>query len=395
MRYQEFARTSAPSQECAIIQAPMRILMLSKASIVGLYQTKLTALAAHQNLELTVIVPPAWRDERGTIPLERKHTNGYRLLVTPLRFNGHFHLHYYPELGKIIASVRPDIFHIDEEPYNLATYRAARAFRRSNPNAPILFFSWQNILRNYPPPFSWMEQTVYKLANAAIAGSAEAKAVLQNKGFKKPIAIIPQFGVPAAFAPSAARTEHNPLTVGYAGRLVREKGIQVLLEALAHVQGQWELKILGNGPLHASLVQFARELGIASRVHFSPWIASSEMPQFYNSLDILVVPSLTQPNWKEQFGRVIMEAMACGVAVVGSTSGEIPQVLGDAGIIVPEGDADALARALDALRQNPTRRHELGRLGRTRALAHFSEKRVVADTYALYQQLLHRVPVQF
>ncbi len=363
----------------------MRVLILSKACIVGQYQTKLTTLAAKPKLELTVVVPPSWRDERGTMMLERKHTDGYELIVTPIRFNGHFHLHYYPTLEKILARVRPDIFHIDEEPYNFATFHATRAMRRVNPHARILFFAWQNILRNYPPPFAWMEQSVYRATDAAIAGNREAEKILQRKGFTKPISVIPQFGVPDSFAPM--ERNHNTLTIGYAGRLVREKGIEVLLRALAQTQGAWQLQILGSGPLADSLPKLARELQIASRVHFAPWIASGEMPQFYNSLDILVVPSLTQPNWKEQFGRVIMEAMACGVPVIGSNSGEIPNVIGEAGVIVSEGDVDGLAHALDALIQNSARRHQLGVMGRTRALALFSQQRVVDDTYALYEKL--------
>lgn len=385
----------------------MRVLMLSKACIVGQYQTKLTTLAAKPNLDLTVVVPPSWRDERGTIPLEKKYTTGYDLVVAPIRFNGHFHLHYYPTLPSILARVRPDILHIDEEPYNLATFHAARAMRRLKPNAlyptqaRILFFSWQNILRQYPPPFSWLEQNVFQNADAAIAGNQEAEKNLRTKGFTKPLCVIPQFGVPDSFSPSRSMANlpsppaytpnslSSTQTIGYAGRLVREKGIEVLLHALAQVHGDWSLKILGSGPLSDSLPKLAQSLGIAARVHFAPWVSSGEMPQFYNSLDVLVVPSLTQPNWKEQFGRVLMEAMACGIPVIGSDSGEIPNVIGDAGIIVPEGDATALARALDTLTQNPSQRQTLGAKGRTRALTLFSQQRVVDDTYALYQQLMN------
>src|SRR5690242_18362110 len=125
----------------------MRVLMLSKALIVGQYQTKLTALAAKPDMQLTVVVPPSWRDERGTMMLERCHTEGYELIVAPIRFNGHFHLHYYPTLPQILARVQPDVIHIDEEPYNLATYLATRAACRINPKARVLFFSWQNILK--------------------------------------------------------------------------------------------------------------------------------------------------------------------------------------------------------------------------------------------------------
>lgn len=370
----------------------MRVLMLSKACIVGQYQTKLTSLAAKPNLDLYVVVPPSWRDERGTIPLERRHTDGYTLSVAPIRFNGHFHLFYYPTLEKILARVQPDILHIDEEPYNLATYHAARTMHRLNSRARILFFSWQNILRKYPPPFSWMEQRVYDYADAAIAGSSEAQWVLHRKGFKKPISIIPQFGIPDSFVPNPAQRDEKHIIIGYAGRLVREKGIQVLLRALAQVQAEWQLKILGSGPLYASLEKLARELNIASRVQFAAWVSSGDMPNFYNSLDILVVPSLTQPNWKEQFGRVIMEAMACGVPVIGSNSGEIPHVLGDAGAVVPEGDVRALASVLTELIQNKTRRQGLGSTGRERAQKLFSQQRVVDDTYALYEKLLHQTP---
>jgi glycosyltransferase involved in cell wall biosynthesis len=370
----------------------MRVLLLSKACIVGPYQTKLTALGSKTNLDLTVVVPSFWQDERGRILLEKRHTRGYEMVVAPMRWNGHFHLHYYPTLPEIIKRVQPDIFHIDEEPYNFATFHATRAMLRANPRARILFFSWQNIFRRYPPPFAWMENFVYRHAIAAIAGNAEAKKILRRKGFAKPVATIPQFGVPDSFAPQPDARAHNCFVMGYAGRLVRAKGIQVLLRALAPLQGDWFLRVLGSGPEKNSLQTLARDLNIAARVEFVPWVASSEMPIFFNSLDVLVVPSLTHPNWKEQFGRVLMEAMACGVPVIGSDSGEIPNVIGDAGIVVPENDASALSDALTALMHDPVLGQQLGQLGRARALAHFSEQRVVDDTYAFYQELF-KIPV--
>lgn len=368
--------------------ALVRVLILSKAGIVGQYQTKLTSLAAKPNLDLTVVVPPSWRDERGSIPLELGHTEGYKLITTPIRFNGHFHLHYYPTLPQILAEANPDVLHIDEEPYNTATFLAARAMRKLNPGTRILFFSWQNIARRYPPPFAWMEKFVYQNSDAAIAGSTAAEKILRAKGFTKRLCVIPQFGVPDSFAPSPTPREPRPITIGYAGRLVHEKGIQVLMRAVQPLSGDWQLKILGSGPLSNSLPTLARELGIQDRVQFAPWTASDRMPQFYNSLDILAVPSLTQPNWKEQFGRVIMEAMACGVPVVGSDSGEVPNVIGDAGMIVPENDAAALTTALTNLIQNPSLRQTLAIKGRNRAITHYSQQRVVDDTYHLYQSLM-------
>jgi glycosyltransferase involved in cell wall biosynthesis len=365
----------------------MRVLMLSKAVINGAYQTKLTALAAKPNLDLTVVTPPYWQAEHGRVVLQTQHTQGYDLRVAPIRWNGHFHLHYYPTLPNILKHFQPDLLHIDEEPYNFAAFHAARALTQLNARAKIIFFAWQNILRHYPPPFTWMEQFVYRVSDAAIAGSSEARQILSQKGFAKPIAIIPQFGVPKTFAPSAMPRAADAFVIGCAGRLVPEKGVDVLLRALAQLQGVWQARILGSGPAQDALQTLARELDITARVEFLKWTDSSAMPRFYHSLDALVVPSLTRPNWKEQFGRVLMEAMACGVPVIGSASGEIPNVIGDAGIVVPENNPAALARALDALQNNLARRQELSMRGRVRALENFSEQKIVDDTWAFYQTL--------
>src|SRR4029453_5360863 len=111
----------------------------------------------------------------------------------PLRFNGNFHWHYYPTLGRELARLRPDIVHLDEEPYNLATWLGLRAARHVG--AVGTFFTWQNLLRSYPPPFCWFEQANYRLTPVAIAGNQEAGTVLRRKGFAGRIDVIPQFGV--------------------------------------------------------------------------------------------------------------------------------------------------------------------------------------------------------
>ncbi len=111
------------------------------------------------------------------------------------------------------------------------------------------------------------------------------------------------------------------------------------------------------------------------------------MPDQLRRMDLLVLPSLTRPNWKEQFGRVLMEAMACQVPVLGSDSGEIPYVIGEGGRVVPEGDVAALRGAIAALSIAPDERRELGRRGRERVLAHYTQQRVAAETVALYRRL--------
>jgi glycosyltransferase involved in cell wall biosynthesis len=368
----------------------MRVLMVSKACLVGAYQRKLEEMAAQPDIQLTVAVPAAWRDERGLIRLERAHVQGYNLAVEPIAFNGRFHLHYYPRLGRLMAQVRPQLVHVDEEPYNFATWHALRLARRHG--ARTLFFSWQNLLRRYPWPFSAFEREVLQTANGAIAGSEEARAVWRAKNFAGPMAVIPQFGVDLeVFRPVArAPVEGRPFVVGYAGRLVRDKGVDLLLRAAAELRPEIHLRIVGGGPEAGVLHRLAEALGLSARVTWRPLVPSVQMPAELAQLDCLVLPSRTRPNWKEQFGRVLIEAMACGVPVIGAESGEIPNVIGEAGWLFPEGDAPALAARLRQLWQQPEARASLGALGRQRAQALYSQRHVAEQTVAFYRDLMNR-----
>ncbi len=105
----------------------MRVLLLSKAMVVGTYQRKAEELAALPGMELTVAVPPQWIEPKvGPTVLERRYVEGYRLQVLPMWLNGHFHVHFYPGLARLVQMVQPDILHIDEESFNLATFQAMR-----------------------------------------------------------------------------------------------------------------------------------------------------------------------------------------------------------------------------------------------------------------------------
>jgi glycosyltransferase involved in cell wall biosynthesis len=365
----------------------VQIVLISKACVVGSYQTKLERMAAYKDVDLTVIVPPSWRERGHELTLERAHTEGYTVRVLPLCLNGSYHLHFYRGLKGLLRELEPALVHMDEEPYNLATYLASRAARAVG--AKCLFFTWQNLHRSYPWPFAAMERYVHRHASGAIAGNSAAADVLRAKGYEGPLVVIPQFGVDLdLFAASGARGTDRPAIIGYAGRLVPEKGLWVLVEALEGLTGSWELHLVGQGPLEQPLRDRFRGSGLYERVRFLGYVPSGDMPTVLSTMDLLVLPSLTRRSWVEQFGRVLTEAMACEVAVVGSDSGEIPQVIGDGGLVVPEGDPQALRMALKSLIENPAARRRLGRRGRSRVMAHYTQAQIAARTVSFYRELL-------
>jgi len=358
----------------------MKVVIVSKALVRGAYQRTLEELA--RSVDLTVISPPGWREGKVSTALDRRFTTGYELIVTSIAFNGRYHIHFYPRLPGLLEKLRPDLVHVDEEPYNLATWLAIRAARRAG--AKRVFYAWQNIFRPLPPPFGLLEKDVFRLTNRAIVASADAKEVLHQKGFARPVAIIPP-GLDVELYRPGQRRSADEFVVGYVGRLVPEKGVDGLIRACQSLTRRWRLRLVGEGEQRSSLETLSRALGISEHVEFVGAVPSLDVPSVLSSLDTLVLPSRTLPNWREQFGRVLMEAMACAVAVVGSDSGEIPRVIGDAGLVFPEGDDSALASHLQALQADPAWRHELGTRGRDRVLANFSHHNVAAQTLAVFR----------
>jgi glycosyltransferase involved in cell wall biosynthesis len=367
----------------------VRVLIISKILVVAAYRRKLEEIAAQPGVtQLVAVTGPEWQEPGGRrVAFEPSNDAlGYDLRVEPIWFNGSYHVFVWPTLPRVLREARPDIVHIDEEPYNLATALGTRQARRVG--ARSLFFTWQNLLRRYPPPFSWFERSVYARSAFGIAGSEEAMQVLRAKGYCGPGAVIPQFGVdPELFAPGPPPTDGPPV-IGLIARLVEEKGVLVLMDALATLRGDWRLHVIGSGPLEAEARRRADRLGLSRRIRWERGVPSTQVPERLRTFTVLVQPSLTRRHWKEQFGRAVMEAMACGVPVVGSASAEIPNVIGDAGLVVPEGSPSALRDAIARVLNDTELREELARRGRARVLKCFTHRRIAEQTVAAYHSAL-------
>jgi glycosyltransferase involved in cell wall biosynthesis len=167
------------------------------------------------------------------------------------------------------------------------------------------------------------------------------------------------------------------------------KGLNILAEALPQLRStNWKLLVVGDGPERPAFERQLRDLGVIDRVQFAGAISYDDVPATFKQIDMLVMPTQTTSRIREQFGRVLVEAMASSVPVIGSTSGAIPEVIADAGLIVPEGDSAGLAQAIEKLLSNPALRAQLARAGRERVEQHYSWSRVADITYEFYRRIL-------
>lgn len=376
----------------------MNVLYVSKALVAAAYRDKIRELG--REVRITAIIPDRW----GRDVIERSDVGVPEPIRVPVRFPGRNHFHVYPGAREWLAVTQPDLVHIDEEPYSLVTLQLGMLCGRLG--IPFVFFAWQNLERQLPPPFGRLRTAVFRRAAGAIAGTTGAARVLERAGYSGLLAVIPQFGVdPDRFRPDASAAAAtraglgipgDAFLVGFGGRLVAEKGVHVLLDAFARLGSEPSaphLLFAGDGPESRPLAERSRRLGIGGRVHFKGRVDSTAMAALLPALDVLVLPTIGTRTWTEQFGRILVEAMACGVPVIGSRCGEIPNVIDDAGDLFPVGDADALASILEAHHLHPALRTARSEAGRARVLQNFTQHRVAADTAAFYSRLLERAEV--
>jgi len=332
------------------------------------------------------VAPPYSREGARVVHLSDGPSRGFRIVRAHTLFTGKMFITLYRGLGRLLCVEKPDVVYVEEEPCSLAAAQVAGLCRKLG-GFTFIFFSWENIAQRwyrFPNPRSFVyprcERLVFSEAHAAVAGGTEAMTALRERGYHGPITVIPQFGVdPNAFARYNAtalrrrlRLEHP--VVGYVGRLLPEKDVATLVRAFSRLGQHFNLLIIGSGPEKKRIQQQINALNLADRTRLIDAVPHGEVPHYMNCIDTLVLPSVTTAKWKEQFGRVLIEAMACEVPVVGSSAGEIPAVIGPAGRIFAEGDAEDLAEKLAATLHDDRRR--LGKLGRRRVLKHYTMRAI-------------------
>jgi glycosyltransferase involved in cell wall biosynthesis len=336
------------------------VLVVSHPAVVNVNQEVYGELL-RRGWSVTIVLPSTWRNEYSKSVVRPQALRGMEEALRPTRvaFPGQVQRHLYlTRCRSVCASVKPDVAFIEEEPYSLPATQWGRAFRRLD--IPFGVQCYENIDRDLPRPIRWLRSRVLRDAAFVAARSNSAARLARGWGAVGEVAFAPP-AIPR-WEQLPATPGERPFTVGYAGRLVERKGLFDLLEAVRRLEAPVELVLIGNGELRDRL---EGEPIPGSRVRVLDDLTHDRMASAYAQLDVLVMPSHTTPTWKEQFGRAIVEALSCGVPVVGSDSGEIPGLIGltEGGLIFPEGDVEALARLLDELRGSTKLRRDLARRG--------------------------------
>lgn len=375
----------------------MKLLIVGHSYITAFAQKKYVAMKKlDPYLQLRLVVPDVI--EYATMRYEPELADGISKdeLVSIKSVFGRTHMTRLLSPLKMVQLLRkfkPDLIHVEEDPHSVVGAETVLLARLICPMTPISFFIWDNL--NRAPLFPknlvkkcWSQFSLRRSVGV-VTGNKEAQKLLGTcKAYKGKTIVLPQLGVDCALyisdPPTALRQSLKPspeiLLIGYVGRLVHEKGILDLCEALQGLMHlKWRFLLLGSGPLKDEISEKWAPI-FGNRLILTAAVPHATVPDYMKCLDIMVLPSVSTRFWKEQFGLVLLQAMAAGVSIIGSNSGAIPEVIGDAGIVFPEGQISDLRKALLTLLSSPEKRTQLAEIARDRVRTNFSHE-IVARAY--------------
>ncbi|NLB34482.1 MAG: glycosyltransferase family 4 protein [Elusimicrobia bacterium] len=376
----------------------MKVLFVSYTSLLQKqYQKRVVELSEYLD-DVRVLTPEYWIEhwKKEKVYLEGKLLGDKHITGKPY-FTGNLHFAFFSGiLKKVIKDFKPDLIDLEDEPFNFGSYQILRAAKYSNKPTKVVLHASQNIFRPYPPPFNFIERKSLKKADLILARTQTARDVLEKKGRDWGVPILPHGIDTTYFKPSDSIVKRDlpalkgaDLVIGYVGALTEQKGLNYLIDAFSRIKTSEKLKMLivGDGPVREKLEEQVREKNLNDKVVFTGAVNHSELTGYYNSMDVFVLPSITLGGQSERFGRVLLEAMSCGVPVIAADSGEIASVVSDAGLLVKEADSEDLREKLERLIEDSSLREEYALRGREHVDANYSWKKLAEKTYALYQKI--------
>lgn len=369
----------------------VKVLVIDQNSVQHTARSKWDALAKCENIQLNLVTPKYWKENYNKIYFQTPKNIEYKIFTGNVIWPGYENRSFFlTGLIKAMREFKPDLIFLFEEPFSLFAFQTILLIKIICPKTKLIFYTWDNLTwdNKYPYKFSFIYKIINKLthliADGAVTANTEALEIINHKNFTKLVSLIyypidlNYFNIEKKNALVSSNQPKPYFTIGYVGRFLKQKGIDILFRASSNLDFPFKLLMVGDGPDIEYLKRLAKELGLEDKIKWYNSVLNSNMPELYSLMDILVLPSKTTLKWKEQFGRVLVEAMAMGVIPIGSSSGAIPEVIGDAGLIFPEDDFETLSKLIKQLYLNANIREELINNGSIRvkefSLESFSKK---------------------
>jgi len=376
---------------------PLKLLSISHSYVVPLNRRLLHEMvqAGGSRWEVSAVAPKFFHGDLSPLTLNASDCTGFRMEAVDARLSRWIQVMHYGRRLKSILAEPWDVVHGWEEPYVLA---AAQIAYHARPESKLVFLTYQNISKKYPPPFSWIERYTMKRASGWISGGETITRALSGRPeyAARPMRKIPLGVDVEAFRLEPERgvtvrkalgwSDPGPPVIGYLGRFVTEKGVPFLTKVLDQLAAPWRALFVGGGPGEAALRAWAERR--PEQVRVVTGVSHDRVPEHLNAMDVLCAPSQTTPIWREQLGRMLIESFASGLPVVASDSGEIPYVVDKAGVIVGEADEPGWIQSLDQLISSPDRRRELSASGLARAHDVFAWSVVARSHLAFFEELV-------
>lgn len=282
-------------------------------------------------------------------------------------------------LFQAIKSEKPDYVIVLDEALYLNTLFAGIAVKLAKLKVPVVCYGFENI--HQTPPWAWLKKNGLsglpsflrktlryllldrllqpirkKVVSGALVSYIECAKVIRQSHW--PLLPIKEqwWGVDVALfskakdefqdRPAIWKSTKDQLVIGFVGRFVPEKGVADLIHSIAALGSQYLLVCIGAGPEKESYINLAKDLQVSDQLLILPPMPAAELAKHIAAMDLLALPSHTQTFWKEQYGRVLVEAMAAKVPVIGSRSGAIPYVIEEHDCTFEEGDIQGICSAV-------------------------------------------------
>lgn len=405
----------------------MKILVVSHTYIASINREKWKVFAQkYKDSQIKVLIPKNWPASLFDISAgncAQDNLNNCEFISLDTRKAGNEVLYNYKfsDLFRILKKFKPDVIHVEQGDNALSYFQLILVAKLLRLKSKFTFFTWVNWKHRWSLKYrlfwSFIEKFNLKNSSGAIVGNTVAKDILREKKYLKEIEVLLQLGVNTKyfypvqkeilkqpFDYAQDRIQDDPAVakgygghgkrrkrIGFIGRIIKEKGVFDLVTVFKNLHKkypEWKLVFVGAGKELNNLIDYVNKNNLQEHVEFLPPVDHKLVGEVLNKFDIFILPSYDTPEWKEQFGHVLIEAMACGVPVLGSDAGNIANVIRDSGLVFKQKNLNDFEGKLELLIKRQSLREELSKKGYDLFTKNYSYNFIAERTYNFWQKIL-------